>query len=37
MEGKLPNNKRKLVLAWTELHEDDLLAIWNNLQIKEDK
>lgn len=27
-EGKLPVKQMKLVLAWTEIHKDDLLADW---------
>jgi hypothetical protein len=29
IEGELPNKQRKLVLAWAELHKDELLADWN--------
>ena len=28
MAGGLPNRQMKLVLAWTELHKEDLLADW---------
>jgi hypothetical protein len=28
LEGELPNNKRKLVEAWIEIHKEDLLADW---------
>ena len=28
LEGKLPNKKMKLVLAWIILHEEELLADW---------
>ncbi|NCX96414.1 MAG: DUF4160 domain-containing protein [Chitinophagia bacterium] len=28
LEGKLPGNKEKLVLAWIEMRKDDLLANW---------
>lgn len=27
-EGKLPSRQRKLVLAWAEIHKDELLADW---------
>ena len=27
-DGNLPNRQRKLVLAWAEIHRDDLLADW---------
>ena len=26
--GELPSNKHKLVVAWIEIHRDDLLADW---------
>ena len=28
MEGSIPNNKRKLVEAWIEIHHDELMANW---------
>ena len=28
IEGKLPNNKRKLIEAWIEIHQEDLMANW---------
>ena len=28
LEGEIPNNKLKLVLAWIEIHRDELLADW---------
>lgn len=28
LEGSLPNNKLKLVVAWAEIHKEDLLANW---------
>ncbi|MEY5048702.1 MAG: hypothetical protein RLZZ175_2061 [Bacteroidota bacterium] len=28
IEGDLPNNKRKLVEAWIEIHREDLMANW---------
>jgi hypothetical protein len=31
LEGKIPNGKLKLVLAWIEIHHDDLLANWKLL------
>ena len=27
--GELPQNKHKLVVAWIEIHQEDLLADWN--------
>ena len=27
-EGKLPKKQSKLVLAWSEIHKDELLADW---------
>jgi hypothetical protein len=28
LAGSLPSNKHKLVVAWIEIHKDDLLADW---------
>ncbi len=28
LEGRLPSNKMKLVLAWMEIHREELLADW---------
>ena len=28
LEGELPRNKMKLVQAWIEIHQDDLMADW---------
>ena len=28
LEGELPNNKMKLVLAWIEIHNEELMANW---------
>jgi hypothetical protein len=28
LEGYIPNNKQKLVIAWIELHQDELMADW---------
>ena len=28
LEGSLPSNKEKLVLAWIEIHQEDLMANW---------
>lgn len=28
LEGSLPNNKLKLVIAWMEIHQDELIADW---------
>ena len=28
IEGELPKNKQKLVIAWIELHQDELMADW---------
>ena len=28
IDGDLPNNKSKLVVAWIELHKDELMADW---------
>ena len=32
MAGELPKRQRRLVEAWAELHEDELLADWQRLQ-----
>jgi hypothetical protein len=29
LAGSLPPNKHKLVVAWIEIHQEDLLADWN--------
>ena len=29
LEGSLPNNKIKLVKAWIEIHQEDLMADWS--------
>jgi len=29
LAGRLPPGKHKLVVAWMEIHRDDLLADWN--------
>ncbi len=31
LEGSLPKNKLKLLLAWVEIHKDDLYANWKLL------
>jgi hypothetical protein len=28
LEGRLPSNKDKLILAWIEIHSEDLMANW---------
>jgi hypothetical protein len=28
LEGQIPNNKMRLVLAWVEIHKDELMADW---------
>ena len=28
IEGDLPNSKRLMVLAWMEIHRDELIADW---------
>ena len=36
LKGSLPSNKLKLVLAWTELHKDELQKNWilaKNMQL----
>lgn len=29
LAGELPANKHKLVVAWIEIHQEDLQADWN--------
>lgn len=29
LAGALPQNKQKLVVAWIEIHQEDLMANWN--------
>ena len=29
LEGSIPNSKMKLLQAWIELHQDELVADWN--------
>ncbi len=28
LEGKIPANKEKLIKAWIEIHQEDLMANW---------
>jgi NADH-quinone oxidoreductase chain I len=36
LAGKIPKNKHKIVVAWIEIHKEDLIADWN-LAIKGSK
>ncbi len=29
IDGDLPGNKLKLVVAWAEIHKDELMQMWN--------
>jgi len=29
LEGKIPQKQHKLVVAWMEIHKDELIALWN--------
>lgn len=29
LEGKIPKKQHKLVIAWMEIHKDELIALWN--------
>lgn len=29
LEGRLPQKQHKLVVAWMEIHKDELQALWN--------
>ena len=35
LEGKIPRNKMQLVLAWMEIHREDLYANWRLLSDNE--
>lgn len=32
IEGTMPNKQRKLIVAWMEIHQEDLQANWSLLQ-----
>ena len=32
LEGKLPQKQHKLVIAWMEIHKEELTALWNVCQ-----
>ena len=32
LEGYMPNSKIKLIIAWTSLHKDELMANWELAQ-----
>ncbi|TAD79062.1 MAG: DUF4160 domain-containing protein [Oscillatoriales cyanobacterium] len=34
IEGDLPNRAEKLVLEWAELHQAELLKMWNNQEFR---
>lgn len=36
-KGALPSRPARLVLAWYELHKDELLQIWNSKEFKKIK
>lgn len=31
IKGEFPNNKRKIVQAWIEIHNEELIKLWNLL------
>jgi hypothetical protein len=35
LEGNMPANKTKLIVAWAELHKDELMANWELAQKNE--
>ena len=35
LEGKMPSNKLKLLVAWMEIHKDELAANWDLLSAGE--
>jgi len=36
MEGELPKKKQKKVLAWAKDHQEELMEIWNELQMPDE-
>ena len=32
LEGSIPSKQHKLVVAWMEIHKDELIALWNTSQ-----
>ena len=32
LEGQLPSKQHNLVIAWLEIHQDELLTLWNITQ-----
>lgn len=34
IEGDLPNRARKLVIEWANLHQKELLEMWNNQEFR---
>jgi len=36
-KGALPSKQARLVLAWYELHKDELLHLWNSKEFKKIK
>ena len=34
IKGHLPSRQARLVLAWYELHKDELLTMWNSKEFK---
>lgn len=34
IHGALPSRQARLVLAWYELHKDELLSMWENQEFK---
>ncbi|MCL2212574.1 MAG: DUF4160 domain-containing protein [Oscillospiraceae bacterium] len=37
IKGTLPSRQARLVLAWYELHKDELMQIWNSKEFKKIK
>ena len=31
LSGSMPNKQQRLVVAWAEIHQDDLLSAWTSL------
>ncbi len=36
LQGDLPKKQSKLVLAWAELHQEELMAVWDSVMNSEE-
>ncbi len=32
IEGKMPQKQNRMIIAWMEIHKEELLILWRNLQ-----